>query len=55
MMCAARGMHGAVTGARRFLFEILPDLFWQGYYTELEDAIWARFLEDESERMRRDG
>ncbi len=30
-------------GGQRFLFELLPDLFPWGYFTEVEHALWHRY------------
>jgi len=33
----------------RFLFEIRPDLFPQGFLTELETQVWADYFEERRE------
>jgi len=34
----------------RFMFEIRPDLFPQGYLTQLETEVWAEYFESKKER-----
>lgn len=36
---------------QRFLFEIRPDLFPDGYLTHVEELLWARFFNEKSERQ----
>jgi hypothetical protein len=49
MSCERSGMSGTVTGARRFLFEIIPDLFPFGFYSEIEDQVWGLFFAEQKE------
>jgi hypothetical protein len=51
MACERNAMNGIVTGTRKFLFEILPDLFPFGFYTDLEDQIWSLFLKEQADRV----
>jgi len=44
MLCHSRG---------RFLFEILPDLFPEGYLTELEVELWEMHFEEYNKRFER--
>lgn len=32
-------------GTKRFLFEVRPDLFPQGFLTKVEIALWLRYME----------
>jgi len=54
-MSAARSWSGHFIGARRFLFEALPDVFPQGFYTDTEHALWERFMQEEQEIRDRSG
>lgn len=49
MACERNAMNGTVTGTRKFLFEILPDLFPFGFYSDLEDQVWNLFFEEQQE------
>jgi len=33
-------------GGRRFLFEVRPDIFPQGFLTETELALWSKFFDE---------
>jgi hypothetical protein len=37
-------------GGQRFLFEAIPDIFPQGFMTDTERALWARFYNEQKER-----
>lgn len=32
-----------LNGCRKFLFEILPDIFYQGFLTQTEIELWAKY------------
>jgi hypothetical protein len=34
-------------GGQRFLFEAIPDLFPQGFLTDIEIGLWARFYDEQ--------
>jgi len=50
MALASDGFAG---GVKRFLFEILPDMFPQGYLTETELALWSRFFKEQQRSNKR--
>ena len=37
----------------RFLFEIRPDIFPEGFLTEHEIALWARFFEEKQQAQKK--
>jgi len=43
-LCHARG---------RFLYEVQPDVFPEGFLTRTELELWARFYEQQSEQQKK--
>jgi hypothetical protein len=43
-LCAERG---------RFLFEVRPDVFAEGFLCETETALWARWYEEREQRQKK--
>ena len=43
--------HGSGMGSQRFLFEIRPDVFPEGFLTPVEIELWIKFFEDKKQRM----
>lgn len=43
-------MTGGVTGVRRYLFELLPDLYPEGFLTNTEIETWALFMRESNGR-----
>lgn len=39
-------------GGQRFLFEIIPDIFPEGFLTEAERLLWGRFYTERFERSK---
>jgi hypothetical protein len=37
--------HARLNGCRKFLFELLPDIFYQGFLTEMEIELWGKYSE----------
>jgi len=35
-----------------FLFQVLPDIFPQGFLTNIEAELWAKFLEEQKNLMK---
>jgi hypothetical protein len=46
MLCAERG---------RFLFEARPDLFPEGYVTDVEMQVWNFYYQERNEMAKRNG
>ena len=47
-MCAGGGMGGI-----RFLFEVRPDIFPQGFLTQKELALWGMYYQDAERRRKK--
>jgi len=39
-------------GARRFLFEVVPDLMPFDHLTDVEAGLWGRFMSEENEKIK---
>jgi hypothetical protein len=39
---------GGLGGINRYLFEVAPDLFPQGFLTDIEIALWARHFDNKA-------
>ena len=37
----------------RFLFEVMPDFFPHGRFTQVEAELWAKYFEQKNERTKR--
>lgn len=42
-------------GGQRFLYEVRPDIFPQGFLTELEINLWCRYYEFIQDNMKKNG
>lgn len=40
-------------GGQRFLYEVLPDLFPYGFYSEVENALWAKYDKEMTGKLTR--
>jgi hypothetical protein len=50
-LCSRGGGFG--DGGQRFLFEVRPDLFPQGWLTPLEIGLWAKFYNRLDEKRKK--
>jgi hypothetical protein len=44
-LCSGGGM-----GGQRFLYEVRPDLFPQGFLTSAELQLWVKFLSEQKDK-----
>jgi len=44
------GFSGGFGGPRKFLFEMIPDIFPYDFVTDMEMELWGRFFEERNRK-----